>query len=325
MSNNNKLFTIFCKEMDKVLEHDDRQYKDQSKMFNKMFKIERNIRTLLVSHPAGRDMYKLFMKHIKEDKPTILDARIYFRERQDTFTKKITKAFYSSAPSKLYRHRINFVFVRWVLANYKGGKKAELNKLFEELSEVRKTISEKNLPLAINRAKLFSFKVKGGSIDYMDLIQSASEGLLHAIDKFVPPYKYVFGTTAIGRMTGSMSNETTSTILKMSPTEKRILYRAKNAKVKEGLTDVNEVAEYVSQSFEGVTAEKIEELTVAAYGLKSLDVKNEMGITLGASIPSEENQHNDLELKAIIEKLVEFLPELSVLERKIISLKYGIT
>ena len=60
MAENDKLFTIFCNEMDKVLEHDDRQYKDQSKLFNKMFTIERRFRTLLVSHPQGRNVYKIF-------------------------------------------------------------------------------------------------------------------------------------------------------------------------------------------------------------------------------------------------------------------------
>ncbi|NIP30507.1 MAG: hypothetical protein GTN59_08105, partial [Candidatus Dadabacteria bacterium] len=103
----------------------------------------------------------------------------------------------------------------------------------------------------------------------MDFIQNANEGLMNAIDKFVPPYKTVFRSVAIGRMTLNMHTDHNATMVKFSPTEKRILYRANNAKVKAKLTDQGDILNYVKESFNSVTPEKLRDILSAATGVAS--------------------------------------------------------
>lgn len=64
----------------------------------------------------------------------------------------------------------------------------------------------------------------------MDIVQIAIEGLLTAIDKFVPPFSRVFRSVIIGRLTGGLIADYSQTMLHFFPSDKKTIYRANKAR-----------------------------------------------------------------------------------------------
>jgi DNA-directed RNA polymerase specialized sigma subunit len=326
-----KIFYRFVAEMSEILNNSTFNYDDQKKLLKKLFAVEKKFKDTLLSTPNGRNVYKSFMKFILNDQKNILAARIYFRERQDTFSNKIAKAFHQNKPEKLFKFRINYVFAVWACKNIKR-KNKKLLRLLEDMKTLRNNLCEMNLPLAINRSKIFWSKIPDSHLEYMDLIQTSSEGLLIAIDKFVPPFKLVFRSVAIGRMVAYMIEDNSETIIKLSPTERRILYLINKAKNTEKAENEDEILKFVKKSFPNVTKEHLNELMNASKTV-NIDIsanknesdkdsmqKKEADIFFKSSNNLEEDiVNNDLK-----RKLVPATKNLSVLEKKVLSLTYGI-
>lgn len=230
MADNRNLFKQFVNEMNCVLQlNDEDSGKGQSALFSELFSYERKFREVLLSTSYGKDIYKRFMFYISRDKDSILQVMPYFRERQETFSKKISKSFENGNHQALHKFRINFLFASWVLENWEPSandrvtyrkQHEKLLKIFDEMKRIRRLLCENSLPLAINRSKIFWSKVPESHLEYMDLIQNSAEGLMVAIDKFTPPYKTVFRSTAIGRMTLNMMTDYNATLVKLPPREK---------------------------------------------------------------------------------------------------------
>lgn len=326
-----KVFYRFVAEMSEILNNSTFNYDDQKKLLKKLFSIEKKFKETLLATGNGRNVYKNFMKFILNDQKNILAARIYFRERQDTFSNKIAKAFHQNKPEKLHKFRINYVFAVWACNNIKT-KNKKLLRLLEEMKEIRNNLCEMNLPLAINRSKIFWSKIPDTHLEYMDLIQASSEGLLIAIDKFVPPFKLVFRSVAIGRMVAYMIEDNSETIIKLSPTERRILYLINKAKNTEKKENDEQIFEIVKKTFPNITIEYINELINASKtfnidhqsdsstSAKDAISKKEANVYFKSSNSLEEDiVNNDLR-----KKLVPATKNLSILEKKILSLTYGI-
>lgn len=313
------LFRQFIDEMNVTLQQG--QNDSNETLLNQLLALEHRFKVALMSVPQGRAMYRKFMDYIMNDCGNMLSARSYFRERQDVCTQKIFKAFHKNNPKMLHAFRINYEFVRWVTETYKGPKKKILISLEGDIVKVRAELCQNNLPLAINRAKMVWVKTYANHIDYMDLIQGSSEGLLTAIDKFVPPYRRVFLSTAIGRMNLNMTTECSSTLVQIPESEKRILYRASNAKNKENISDPQKVVEYIQQSFKGVTQDKLQEIEAAAYDTVHMDqtAASDGNAFIDPSKSAEEN----LEAKERSRGLYTGLKSLEVMETKVIKLKTG--
>jgi len=332
---NESTYRSFIGMMNKVLEENG--FRSQKETLEELFKFEDRFREALISTLEGREMYQTFMDFIIKEKCNILSSRVYFRERQNVFSAKISPAFQKQTPALLYRFRINYMFARWVIDRYHGPKIRSLRYSYDKIVAIRKFLCENNLPLALNRAKIFWSKVPNSHLEYMDIVQTSSEGLLTAIDKFVPPYKSLFRSVAIGRMTLNMITDHNATVVKLSPIEKRILYRANNARVKAGLVDINEILEYVRESFRGVSLKKLEEIINAATSVVELDLADRVNHTdIGRSVaragesntlimatdapnPEEICLKND-----IIKKMVGYLPELRPIEEKVLRMKVGL-
>lgn len=299
------------------------EYSDisQQQLMNQLFKLENKFRSTLVHSKKGYDIYKEFMEFIERD--NILMARIYFRERQNAFRSKIAPAFKKKDPKKLYRLRINYVFAKWVMERYKGDKKRNLQRIFKKMTEVRNTVCENTLPSAIHRAKIFWSKIPYSHMEYMDMIQAASEGLLQAIDKFEPPFKKVFGSVVVSRMSLNIMDDHNSTMVKIPTKERRILYRAKNAQNKENLHTQEEILEYVSKSFGNVSGQELAEIQLAADGTMSIDYKNEEGVSVGDTIALEETPESAANKTQLTFQLNYGILNLTPLERKLVVLKNG--
>lgn len=339
------LFKQFVSSMDAILrEGEGNSTAQQKAMLNKLFALENKFKKLLLSHDEGRAVYKKFMRFILEDKGNMLSARVYFRERQDTFSNKMFNAFHKKNSRMLHKFKINFIFIQWVLdsrivhkndkngeltsakiyKNYKGNKTKELLQIKDEVSKIRNDICQNNLPLAINRAKIFWCNTPKSHLDYMDFIQTASEGLINAIDKFVPPYRTVFRSTAIGRMTLNMITDYSDTLVKIPPKEKRIIYRAGNAK-KQNITDADKVVDFVNESFKGVTKVEIAEIEMAvAHAFNINGPATDSAIPLAEKLSDgRQNIEENLEAKQTKSLLERALAFLTALEKKILNLKYG--
>lgn len=318
------LFKKFIADLDVALKDSDSlNGKSQKENLNKLFKLERTFKSTLLSTSHGEKTYEDFIYYILEVKKNKLSVRPYFRERQDTFSKKMFPILLSKDAKKLHKFRINYLFVKWVLDNYEGPHKKELQNTYEEILSLRKSLCETNLPLAINRAKLFWSKTSEHHVDYMDLIQDASRGLLEAIDNFVPPYKTVFRSVAIGRMTLNMSEDYSATLVKLPPKDKRILYRARKAKLKDADISGEDLKSFVNESFAGTTADDLSLIDAAANQVCSIDEKYDNNLTLGEKLVSGLDLLNEIENNDLKLKILKILKTLTPLEQKVLFLKIG--
>jgi len=342
------LFRSFVAEMDSLLKENELvNGKSQRALLNQLFKLENEFKKALLSSRSGEIVYEKFMRFILEDKGNKLSIRPYFRERQDTFSNRVFPilreiekvdpkdldaviAAIKTASAKLHKFRINYFFVKWALAsnvegvpNYKGPNRAKMEQLYAQILESRKLLCENNLPLAINRAKLFWSKVPEGNLEYMDLIQDSSRGLLEAIDNFTPPYRTVFRTTAIGRMTLNMGEDNSATLVKLSPREKRILYRARKAKRTNADISGKELEAFVNESFKGVTAAEIEQILIAADQTVSMDYSPDGSRPMSETLEDPAAHMDKVERSELTSKLLVLLERLETVEKKVLMLKHG--
>jgi DNA-directed RNA polymerase specialized sigma subunit len=334
MSDHQNLFRLFVDEMNEALRDNHKVNPDgQAKLFEQLFRAEREFRAALLSTQYGRDMYKAFMDFIVREKGNILHVRPYFRERQGTFSEKMKRAFDDGNPEVLHKFRINFVFASWMMSRWSDPatrvtyrrQKERLDRSYEQIKRIRTLLCENSLPLAINRSKVFWSKVPESHLEYMDLIQNSSEGLLTAIDKFTPPYKTVFRSTAIGRMTLNMMTDYNATMVKLPPKEKRILYRHGVAKNRKNIEDADKVLDFVQESFKGVTQEGLQQIVQAASSVMSLDHRPEDGLSLSEKLSSGDNPEKELQANQQQAGLTQALSTLNVIEGKVMSLKTGYT
>lgn len=321
------IFKNFIRTMNDVLmENTEVDGRNQQSLLEDLFEIEEDFKKTLISTQEGRDIYIKFISFIVEEKGNILSARTYFRERQEVFSSKISRCFKERNSGDLFEFHINYHFMKWTCSIYKGKNQKKLVNIFNSAVSLRKVLCENNIPLAINRAKIFWSRIPNSHLEYMDFIQNASEGLMNAIDKFVPPYKAVFRSVAIGRMTLNMLTDHNATAVKFSPTERRILYRANNARVKAKLTNPSEVLEYVNQSFKSVTPEKLQEILSAAGELVSMNVQNDEneGTLQDTFVSDTPDPETSFLTKELMSKINNAMVNIPMIEAKIIRLKFSL-
>jgi RNA polymerase sigma factor (sigma-70 family) len=318
------LFYRFADEMNKLLRESPVSYQDQEPLLKQLFKAERAFRDELLRTRRGRESYGKFMDYILHDRGNKLAARVFFRERQDTFSRKIVRAFKARKYTNLYKFRINYLFANWVVneARVKGRR---LEELLDTIRSLRHQLCETNMPLAINRAKIFWSRVPESHLEYMDMIQACSEGLINAIDKFVPPYKPVFRSTAIGRMVSNMIDDYNSTLIKFSPKERRIIYRANNAKNRQKISKASEVVKFVNESFADVTEESLSGLMSASATAASLNDHNGDSVEVINRFAASDDVEGSAMNSELCDMLRQAMIGLGLLERKILTLKYGIS
>ena len=325
----NKFFKKFVSEMDSAIKVNEEEIGRTTKqLMNDLFKVERSFKKLLLSTPEGEKSYEDFMEYIleHEDKGNMLSARVYFRERQGTFSKKMYKAFHEKNSKKLYQFRINYQFCHLIMRFYKGPNKKSLLAHIEQMKSLRETVCENNLPLAINRAKMFWSKPQKSHVDYMDIIQASSEGLLEAIDKFAPPYKQVFVGTLIGRMTLNMSDTASQTLIKLPPQEKRILYRVNKAKRANPNISEQELTEFVKQSFPSASSELIAKIISAGTQSKiaNIDEKKDDQYSMAETLQDQSmGTEEKVEVSELYSKMLVGMSMLTLVEKKIILMKFG--
>lgn len=247
-------FKLFISNLEKAIdcyqgENDLAAQKDQ---VERLVALEIEWRKALIRHHWGKFAYVDFLGLIMDKKRNILMARPYFRERNETFQAEISDTIRNRNHRVLYRYHVNYNFIQFVMESrqwdkVRSGRK--LVRLYKEIRDLRNELVERNMPLAISEARLFWGKTPRSHLTFMDLVQTSSDGLVSAVDKFCLPYSSVFRAVIIGRIRGNLIEAYSETYLHFYPADKRRLYRAHKAigKLREATVDFEAVARQVNQ------------------------------------------------------------------------------
>lgn len=318
---------------------------DQKEQVELVMELEEKFKYHISKYQQTVEIYRKFIKRYNNDDEeeveaveteNRLSAQPYFREKTENF-KKISKAIKENDPHALMQYKINYQMIDFIAKNWRGKLPERAKRYYDEFIEARRILIENNLPLAINRAKLFYRTTPKSHLTLMDLIDICICGLMRGIDKYDDEYTKVWRSVCIGRMVGDMIEEYSKTFLRMYPSDKKILYRANALKHRMKITDITELTKAVNESFEqdkkegkGVPKLPISELHirtllnassyVAADPVREGD-EEEMATIYDVACdegPSAEDRliHDDL-----MDRLKQGAHVLTNIERKIIRLK----
>lgn len=217
-----------------------------------LLSLEKQFRDALNADPDGVKVWATFIHSIVYERGNILTARPYFRERQGRFSQYISPALKNEDPAEISKYNINYQFIAFVMKNVDERLRGVLLPLEKKVKFLRNKMVEMNMPLAINRARVFYSRTPRSHLTYMDLVMIAAAGMLHGIDKYAPDETGIvnpkqFRSTVIGVMGGCFLNDYNQTLLHFFPQDKRKLYRAHKVVGRQGpLMDFQEIADLVN-------------------------------------------------------------------------------
>jgi hypothetical protein len=305
-----------------------------------LFSLEEEFRKALIKHPWGPSSYKAFMDFILHDKKNILAARPYFRERQSVFSAEISKALKKESDKGLYKFRINYPFVNFIMKskNWKGSRfGAKLVDLAARIESIRTEIVELNMPLAVSQARIFYSCTPKGHLSYMDLIQIHVGGLLVAVDKFSispkckdPKVWQSFRAVIVGRMWGDRIACSSETLIHFFPSDSRKIYRALKARRR---CDTSEGVDYellTSKVNEGIAnpSHKTNPAEIAQLISAASCVSGDVALDLGGeTVLDRESDLFELQPDSLVEEreaesaVRSKYQDLTFVERKLLRLK----
>lgn len=240
-------FRAFAKSLEKEIRkygHDPKskdQYERQKQQVETLLALEAEFRDTLVVHRWGISVYREFVDMITNKTNNRITARPYFRERGVDYTNYISPALKTGDYKALFRFRINYMFVLWVMGIrdwHKTNLGFKICKLAKQISLLRTEIAEINMPLALNRARIFLSSNKKSTTTYMEFVSVCVEGMLAGIDKYCPPpggFTRVFRSVLIGRMVGNLIDTNSATLLNFTSDERKVIYRSLKATRRHGI------------------------------------------------------------------------------------------
>lgn len=263
------MFSVLAQEVAKAIERNN-DGRSQKERFEDLVSAERLFHETVLSYRISTEMYKRFIQLIRTVNNNILSARPYFRESSDTFSDKITPALKAKDPEALKCFNINYHFVVFCKKNWIGLWPKKLDIVYKRIEKARTVLVEVNMPLAINRAKLFYRKTPKGHLSFNDMIEVSSMGLCAGIDKYTGEFKKNFIGVCIGRIVGNLIDSYSETVVHFYPGDRRVIYRANSIRGRQGITEINELTQAVNDSFaadllEGKTAPKSVTVTELSY------------------------------------------------------------
>jgi DNA-directed RNA polymerase specialized sigma subunit len=293
-----------------------------------LFKLEDDYRNILTKYQKGQKVYEKFHKYITQELKDIRQAKVYFRERDKVGFYELPAILKSGNYKEMARFKINLKFIQWSMGQDLPHRK-ELVKITKGIIEVRKKIVQENLPLVINRSRIFQIKAKKSNMDPLDLIQIATDGFMTAIDKFVPQsiHKSHFGkfkSTAVGWMTNKLIFGCIEGALKLTTSDKKILYRANIAIYRLGMKEISEILEFVKVTYPNVKESQLADIISSAGQMASFDGKDREALHYVNTEYSPNDMEESIVKNNLISKLRESIKNLEILESKVILLRGGI-
>ena len=340
---NDREFQKLAVRIKHVIEKNEGLIGDQQAQVEKLLELERKFRNDVCKYSRADDVYAQFIYFVTDDEHglgNILSAQSYFREKSIKFNKDISPAIQNKNYKDLMRFDVNYQFIKYIRDNWGGPLPEQSEKYYNELLEARRILIENNLPLAINRAKIFYYKTPKSHLNLLDLIDICVYGLIVGVDKYADDYKKVWCSVGIGRMVGFMIEENSKSFIRMYPSDKKILYRANVLKHRLKIENVTELTEAVNESFEkdkeeGRSAPKlpISEIHIRTLlnssNYISADAKSgenegdssEEGGSIYDYTAHPDSVEDDVEKRDTMKKVIEASSDLEIIEKKIIRLK----
>lgn len=336
-------FKNFCNNLESLLaKHESAQDPEEDLLFRQrrqireLVRLETEFRETLIRHRWGPNLYKEFVNYIVNERANILAARPFFRERSTVFTAHISRALKNRNDKALYKYRFNWSFVRWVMSRRKWRPGSPISILAERIAKARIEIVEQNLPLAISQARQFWSVTPKSHLSYMDIVQIQCQGMLLAVDKFVPPADKrmsekeslarfrTFRAVVIGIMTRDRVNAYSETLVHFYPGDRLKLYAAHKALRREtGEVDYEGLADRVNEVLEDevTSASEIQDL-LAASSIVSADYSPDPeGETVAESYADPTDVDDNVEKKQGISLMLQKINDLDILEQKLLRLK----
>jgi DNA-directed RNA polymerase specialized sigma subunit len=325
-------FATLAQEVQRAIQRND-DGRSQKERFEELVAAEKQFHEIVLSYRISTEMYKKFISLIRIQNKNILSARPFFRESSETFSSKITPALKEKNAEALKCFGINFHFIQFCKDAWIGLWPKKLEVSYNRVKLARTIIVEVNMPLAINRAKIFFRKTPKGHLSFMDMIEVSSMGLCAAVDKYTGPYLKNFAGVIIGRSVGNLIDAYSETVMHFYPSDRRVLYRANSIRGRQGINDITELTEAVNKSFavdlaEGKTAPKAVTVTelsylMAAASLISSDSNNgEDGFGVYDYTPDDtESVETTLGRKQEISQMARLARKLPLINQKVLRLK----
>lgn len=216
---------------------------------NSLSALEVKFRKELIKDKNGDNAYNFFVSYILDEKKNTLVSRPYFREKKTVFAEKIFKAIKERDIKALQKEHVNYHFIALVTKKMEFGDK--VMNLANQIMALRQDLVVMNLPLVINRARIFWSRTPKSHLSFMDLIQIGVEGLLSGVDKYCGEYSGVWCGVAIGRMVGDFIESYSATLLHFYPSDKRKIYRANKfmSRHMHGDYEIEDLAKEVGKAF----------------------------------------------------------------------------
>ncbi len=316
---------------------------NQQAQVEKLLELERKFRNDICKYSRAVEIYSEFIYFVKGDPDglgNILSAQSYFREKSTKFNRYISDAIKDKDPIALMEFDINYQFIKFIVDRWGGPIPERADKYYTELLEARRILIENNLPLAINRAKIFYHKTPKSHLNLLDLIDICVYGLIVGVDKYADDYKKVWCSVGIGRMVGFMIEEYSKSFIRMFPADKKILYRANSLKHRLKIENITELTKAVNESFridkeKGSAAPKlpITEIHVrtllnssnyisadAKAGEGEGDAESDGG-NIYDYTAHPDSVEDDVEPREVLRQVIDASSDLEVIEKKIIRVK----
>ena len=160
------IFSVFAQQVANGIEQSNVEddSSTQKLRFEALVKAELAFRETFQGYKISGEMYKKFINLIRIVNNNILSARPYFRESSQTFSEKITPALKTKNHDALKEFQINFHFISFCRNNWIGLWPKKLETLYKQVEKTRTIIVKVNLPICINRAKIFFRKTPKGHL-----------------------------------------------------------------------------------------------------------------------------------------------------------------
>jgi DNA-directed RNA polymerase specialized sigma subunit len=306
----------------------------QKKQVEELLDAEKKFKETVLKYRQSTEVYKKFLQKVCIQNRNILSARPYFREAATTFSGSITPAIKTGNVEELKKFNINYQLIRFIKDNWLGPFPPRACELFDRVHKARTILIENNMPLAVNRAKLFFRKTPRSHLTLMDMIGICSMGLAAGIDKWCGSYTPVFRSVCIGRMVGNLIDSYSETMLHFYPSDKRVLYKANSIRGRQGIDDINELADAINKSFQ---QDAKDGKSIPKYEVKAGELSDLMSAASTVSADSTVNDEGygvysytqdltqDME-SAYIERestmeMLGYAKNLPILHRKVLKLK----
>jgi DNA-directed RNA polymerase specialized sigma subunit len=306
----------------------------QKDQVEELLDAEKKFKETIFRYRQSTEIYKRFLQKVCIQNKNILSARPYFRETAVSFSKRITPAIKADDIEALKKFDINYQFIKFIKDSWLGPFPVRAQQLFERVFKARTILIENNMPLAVNRAKLFYRKTPKSHLTLIDFIGICAMGLAAGVDKWCGTYSPVFRSVCIGRMVGNMIDSYSETMLHFYPSDKRILYKAHTLRSRRSIDDIKELTEAVKQSFkeDALEGKNVPKTKLDVSELSSL-MSAASTVSADATVNDEGfgvyqftmDQHQDVEdsyiQKESTQQMLSLAKSLPILHRKVLLLK----